>query len=107
MFRVILLGVFTALGPGACGPVTHKTEFQPVSEPKEIAIEQQNYVPPHAGSKAAIASSTRRLRYTALGDSLKHRAEPADRLQVSGVRLGTEQEWTWHRVRIESAEAVQ
>ena len=47
MLRVITLSVVAAMVLSACGvnPVTHKHEFQFVSESKEIAMGQQNYVP--------------------------------------------------------------
>ncbi len=46
MLRAVLLFVATMI-LSACGtnPVTHKSEFQFVSESKEIAMGQQNYVP--------------------------------------------------------------
>ena len=47
MLRVISLTVVTSILLSACGvnPVTHKHELQFVSEEKEIAMGQQNYVP--------------------------------------------------------------
>lgn len=47
MLRSIFLSVVAAVVLSACGtnPVTHKTEFQFVSESKEIDMGQQNYVP--------------------------------------------------------------
>ncbi|MFM2409045.1 MAG: hypothetical protein RL358_1787 [Pseudomonadota bacterium] len=47
MLRVIALSVVAAMLLSACGvnPVTHKHELQFVSESKEIAMGQQNYVP--------------------------------------------------------------
>lgn len=47
MLRAIFLGGFAALALTACGtnPVTHKTEFQFVSESREIEMGKQNYVP--------------------------------------------------------------
>jgi len=47
MLRAISLSVIAAILLSACGvnPVTHKHELQFVSEEKEIAMGQQNYVP--------------------------------------------------------------
>ncbi len=47
MLRAIFLVTLAAMALSACGtnPVTHKTEFQFVSESKEIAMGQQNYMP--------------------------------------------------------------
>lgn len=47
MLRTIFLVAFATLVLSACGtnPVTHKTEFQFVSESREIEMGQQNYVP--------------------------------------------------------------
>ena len=47
MLRAIFLSLCTAMVLAACGtnPVTHKTEFQLVSESQEIDMGKQNYMP--------------------------------------------------------------